>query len=138
MSTEINGVPFDHRKGDFPLPVRSSRVFTSPTTAHVGAQVLPKASTRGIVRLSRYDDPTYMLANRDIQLNSIGQVIFVTQDGVQLHQNPYRVRYYVEDVRLVVADIIPGWFGYRDGVLHNHAPASRVICDWYVYAIPAF
>lgn len=136
MSLVVNTTIFDHRVGDPPIPTLASRVFTSPLTAHVGAQVLPKASEAGTVRLTRYDPANLMYFNRDAALNMIGSVVFINVDGVAMHQWPYQVRYFVADVKLISMEVVVSHYGYRNGTLHHWRPASKVVTEWTLYAIP--
>ncbi|MDM4015861.1 hypothetical protein [Roseiconus lacunae] len=130
---------FDHREGEIHLPTVSTQVFRSSANPYVGAQVLPPASRPTVLTLKRYDFPNALAVNRNAALSQVGKVHNLIDDfGINYSLLPYRLHWFVSDVRLVHADLIPAASFYRFGVLFNHSPASRVITRWTLHAIPAF
>lgn len=136
MSAIINNREFDHLSGELKLPRRTTRVYTSPANANVGAQILPPQSVKSTIRLTRYDTIANGPENRDIQLATIGQAVAIAYAGINYLHLPYRLVWFVADVRDIEWRRVPSALTTRNGVQTLYRPASKLVMEWDLYAIP--
>lgn len=133
----VNQYGYQHRRGELNLPTRSANVYASPANPYIGAQILPPQSTPSKLTLSRYDVRLNLAVNRNLQLATIGQIVSITDEhGIRYHHVPYRLNWFVADVRVVTEDIIASFDGYEGSVRVEYKPASRLITEWTIYPIP--
>lgn len=133
----VNGYQFDRREGTLHLPTRSTVVYSSPASPYVGAQILPPSSPSSKIQLKKYAAQNALAVNRNIQLATIGQIVsLIDEHGINYAQLPYRLLWFVADVRVMTADIIAAASGYLGSTSYHYTPASRLVTEWTLYPLP--
>ncbi|MEM8910818.1 MAG: hypothetical protein AAGC97_03545 [Planctomycetota bacterium] len=132
----IGTFEFDRFTGNIVLPSVSATPFVQAGTAHVGVQIQPIAGRPFTLRVWRVDASNYLLANLNVQKARIGNddTLFAFSTNIT---TTFGYRFFVNDVREVESDIIPFASGSRFGVPYSHTPASFLVTDWELIAVPA-
>ncbi|MEO9595227.1 hypothetical protein [Rhodopirellula bahusiensis] len=136
MSVRVGTFEFDLMTGGpFVVPKWRTRAFVQPGTQHAGAHMQPPAGELFTRQFTRHDGSEYFQVNQDRQLAQIGFARAVYHVGVD-YAFTHRILFFVADVRVITAEIIPHASGSRFGSAYNHSPASRVITEWDMIAVP--
>lgn len=136
MSARIGTFEFDVMTGGpFVLPKWRATPFVTPGTQDAGVHMQPPAGELFTRQFTRHDPSSYYQANQDVQLARIGFALSAYHAGIDYYTT-YRVLFFVVDVRVVTAEIIPHASGSRFGTSYSHSPASRVVTEWDMIAVP--
>ncbi|TWU15950.1 hypothetical protein [Allorhodopirellula heiligendammensis] len=135
MSALIGNIVFDLVDRPFELPKWSTAVFVQPGTQFTGVQMLPPTG-RPFTRILTLIDAAFVLqANQDIQTSKVGFALPVTAFGVN-YSLTYRRLFFVANVEILQAEILPHASGQKFGVPYIHTPASRVTSAWTFITVP--
>ncbi|EMI20532.1 hypothetical protein RMSM_02564 [Rhodopirellula maiorica SM1] len=132
----IGGFLFDLYEGTVEVPKWSGVPYVQPGVPNVGIHMQPPAGTPFGLLTTRFDAAEYFEANQRRQRDKIGLHAYIIADGINYEIAPYRLRFFVLDVRIVSAEIIPMAAGSRNGSTYEHSPASKVVSEWILVAVP--
>ncbi|WP_345687633.1 hypothetical protein [Novipirellula caenicola] len=132
----IGGILFDHYEGTVEVPKWSGVPYVQPGVPNVGIQMHPPSGMPFGLLATRFDAVDYFEINQRRQRDKIGLHAYIIADGINYEFTPYRLRFFVLDVRIVSAEIIPMAAGSRNGVNYEHSPASKIVSEWILVAVP--
>lgn len=136
MPLTINSITYDKYEGIIELPKLTATARVRQGVEWTGATIRPARPKPFTLRTTFHDAASNLELNQQIQRETIGQTVQLAADGTNYFIAPYRLQFLVLDVTTIEADLIPHAAGSRNGLPYNWTPASRVIVDWNLLAIP--
>jgi hypothetical protein len=135
MITSIDGYLFATCQGTVQLARRSTSRFVSAATQSPGVQVAPSMSTPFELRLTKYIPPALGQANVEYQLDQIGKIVLLRNNGIDYIRPPYRLRFVVLAITIDDSRAIVHASGYTGQTSYSMSPAWRIISRWTLQAV---
>lgn len=133
---QIGALVFDLYAGVIDVPKLIGRPFIVPGSPHIGIHLQPATAEPFTLRLTRHDSTANLDSNTRTQRSQVGQTLAIVADGITYASAPYALNFSVLDVRVISAETIPYAAGVRIGGTYQYSPASSLVTDWTMAAVP--
>lgn len=133
----IDGFDFDAGSGVIHTLERGTRVYTTPTSPHVGVQILPPRGPEFNLTLTRYCAAGEVELLTRALVAKTGHLVTIIDHQAQYIFLPWRLRFLVSRVQIDSADVIPHALTTRNGQRMSYSPAGVVVSTWTLHAVPA-
>ncbi|QDT07990.1 hypothetical protein K227x_64200 [Rubripirellula lacrimiformis] len=134
----LDGFTFDTVQGVINLPHKEVKAYRTPTSPHVGLQLLSGRAEPSVINVRRYDHAANLdLIKRDLIARE-GNIATLIDGNIQYLMPPYQLRFAILDIAIEVADKIPYVMTSRHGLARIYNPACRIVAKITINAQPAY